>query len=448
MKNYLIYGFASSGEWAFNLLIKKHCYNNIYIFDELEEIRNKAQKQTKNVPNVYVLNEINFDIAKNINKVILSPGVSIYDKWVKYFKKKKAEVVSELEFGFNFIHKKFIAITGTNGKTTTVKLLNTILNCAHKKSLAIGNIGYPICRAVLKNKKQKTYVCEVSSFQLEAIKNFKPHIACILNITDDHLNRHKTFLNYKKTKLKIAKNLNKKDYLIYNYNLNINNNSCNIFKFGRYNKSLGAFCKEETIYFRNFNTEERICNITDINLIGEHNLENVLAVITICKILKIKNKYILQGLKMFKPDPHRLEKVFTINNKIFIDDSKATNVDATVRAIECFNKNNLYVLLGGSNKGFTFDKIFKTIKNNVKGFVCFGEVRNIIQTCAKKYNVDVQTFPNLKQATIFCCKNAKEGDVVLLSPANASFDEFANYKERGKKYLEYIKNYFNINKFI
>ena len=441
MENYFIFGFASSGESVFNLIIKKCKYKTIYIYDELPQIREKAWKITKNVPNIYVLNQLNVEVLKDVTTVILSPGVSIYNNWVKYLKTKKVQVISELEFGYRFFKKNLIAITGTNGKTTCVKLLNTILNKSKKKSVAVGNMGYPISRAVLENKKAKFFVCEVSSFQLEATDKFKPKIACVLNITSDHINRHKTFLNYKKIKLKIAKNLTKKDYFVCNTNLNIKLNNCKNYCFGRDNLKFGSFCKNGDIYFRNLKGEEKICKETDVLLVGEHNMENVLAVITICKILKIKNKYILYGLKDFKLDAHRLQNVFSKNNIDFVDDSKATNVDATLKAIDCFKKENLILLLGGSDKGFDFEDIFKK-STQIKKVVCFGEVRDKLEKCAKKYNVNSESFKSLKEATNYACKNSNSGDTVLLSPANASFDEFSSYKDRGNKFLEYIKNFF------
>lgn len=443
METFLIFGFSLSGQSALNLILKKCKFKEIYIYDNSKNKQEEALNLTKNAKNVYILTDLSYEVAKNITTVILSPGVSIYNNWIKFFKKIKIKVVSELEFGFNFLNKKLIAITGTNGKTTCVKMLTNILNCANKKSIAVGNVGYPITKAVLEQKRFKYFVCEVSSFQLEAIKNFKPNIACILNITEDHLNRHKTFLTYKKTKFKIVKNLTRKNYFVCNSNIKYKNSKFNVYNFGMQNKKLGCFCKQGSVYFKNRNREEKICNLNISNLLGQHNIENALAVITICKILKIKNKHIINGLKSFFPDAHRLQKIFENNGVVYIDDSKATNVDATLRAIECFNLSNLILLLGGSNKKSNFTPIFQKIKNNIKSILCFGQVREELNRCAQNNKVNVQSFKTLEDATNFACNIATPKDVVLLSPANASFDEFSGYAERGEKFLTYIKNFYN-----
>ena len=217
-ENILIFGFGESGRAAFDLLNKKR-NKTFYIYDDDEKALLYAQENFGKMKNVYILRNLTKRLIAFMDKIVLSPGVSIYNPFVIYAKRLKKEVVGELELGYLHCKKKIIAITGTNGKTTCTRLLVDILNCAKKKAIGAGNIGYPLSMAVNEQKKAKVFVVETSSFQLETIKTFKPNIACILNITPDHINRHKTYQNYAKTKKKIFENMKRGDTLVLNSNL-------------------------------------------------------------------------------------------------------------------------------------------------------------------------------------------------------------------------------------
>ena len=249
-KRYLIYGLSKSGEAAFNLLYNKK--DTFFLFDKNVLKQNEFEVKNIDKSNVCILKNINKETLKQVNTIILSPGVSIYEPEIKYAKKLNIEVVSELELGFKFCKNKIIAITGTNGKTTTISLLHEIFSCAGKRSLKVGNIGLPLSQAI-KTQKQKTiFLCEVSSFQLEAINKFRPDVAAILNITPDHIDRHKSFLNYKKAKLNILKNTTNKQKIVLNSNIKLNlKNNNNVFYFSLKNEETSCFYKENKIYYKN-----------------------------------------------------------------------------------------------------------------------------------------------------------------------------------------------------
>jgi len=440
-KKYLIYGLAKSGESAFNLIYNKR--DLFYLFDDNEQQRKSFDLKINTKPNVFVLKEIDKTILNKIDELIISPAISIYNDFVLYTKQQNKSVISELELGFRYCKNKIIAITGTNGKTTTVNLLYDILKLANKKVEKVGNIGIPLS-SVVKNVKRKTIlICEVSSFQLEGVKTFKPFMAGILNITPDHIDRHKNFLTYKKEKFKIFKNLNKKNKVVINSNLKIKND-CKIYKFSTKKVKKGCFIKNKKIYFASSKKVEKICSILDLpeQMQNKHNLENILSCICFAKLLKIKNQYIKQAIQNFKLLPHRIQKVYEIENKTFYDDSKATNIDATIKAIESFKNKEIILILGGSDKGYEYSQIFENLTKSVVKVISCGEVATKIYNTGKNFNIEVEKFLNLKEATIFACKTVKPNQIVLLSPASASFDEFNGYKERGEKFLTYIKDYY------
>ncbi|MBQ3048172.1 MAG: UDP-N-acetylmuramoyl-L-alanine--D-glutamate ligase [Clostridia bacterium] len=444
-KTYLIFGFEKSGQAAFNLIYNKIDF--FYIYDDNKQKQKIAEDAITNKTNVLVLYELSNDLLKKINTIIISPGVSIFHPFVVLAKKRNIEVLSELELGFRYLKKvKLIAITGTNGKTTTTRLIEDILKCAKKRVYACGNIGTPICETAKIAKRGDFLVCETSSFQLEAVKSFKPDIACVLNITPDHINRHKTFRCYKKTKLNIVKNFDKKSIFIYNSNIKLNLKNKNFIKYKINSKKHinSCFVSKNSIYYKRNNKASFVISKQNIPLIGNHNIQNVMFATTVCKILKIKNKYIVNAIKHFKLNNHRLQLVYSNQNASFYDDSKATNIDATICAIKSFNNSTL-LILGGSDKGYDYDKVFQNLPKYIKYIFACGEVKNKILESAKKYNKDIMMFDNLKQATTKACNLASNlnGKLnVLLSPASASFDEFKNYKQRGEKFLEYIKDYY------
>ena len=440
---YLIYGFGKSGQSAFNLIKNKVKNNICYIYDDSLITSEREQETIHKYKDVFVLKKINREVIKKVDIIVLSPGVSIYTPLIVYAKKIKKEVISELELGFRYCKNKLIAITGTNGKTTTTRLITNILNQSGKKAVSVGNIGFPLSQAVLDYSKKIIFVCEVSSFQLEAIKTFKPKVSCLLNITPDHLDRHRSMCNYRRIKKRIFFNQNKSDYLIFNQKIKLRtqNKPFKCLSFGV--AGLNGCCYEfdNNIYFKPKNKVQKICSCKDFDLMGKHNVENILCAVAVTKSLKVKNKHIVNALKLFKLDSHRVEKIYEKNNILFYDDSKATNIDATICAVNSF-KQNIILILGGSDKGYDYDLLLKKLPQNVTSVLCCGAVRKKILESSQKFNRKAISFLTLKEATHYACKIAQPQDCVLLSPACASFDEFKNYKHRGEKFLEYIREYY------
>ena len=443
MKSFLIYGCGRSGVAAINLIWNKR--DVFYLFDKDRKKQKEMYELFRTKRNIFVLSKLENDLINNLSLIIISPSVSIYNKKILYAKSKGIKVISELELGFLSTKNDFLTITGTNGKTTTTKLLYDMLRCCKKKAELVGNIGIPVCEKV-KGKRKTTFVCEVSSFQLEGCFSFKPKICGILNITYDHINRHKTFKRYKEEKLKIAKNMDKKSILVLNNNCEplkseMDKFSCQIYFFDINKRCLGAYLKGSDIYFFNGKKDVKIANISSTKLYGKHNFENILCATLIAKLYGVKNRYIQKAIDNFVPYKHRLERIGNYFGVDYIDDSKATNIGATKAAINSITQKTI-LLLGGSEKGYDFKELFVDFPDCIKRVVVFGETANKIELAAKESGIrNIEKFTNLKFATEYSVLNAKDGEVVLLSPACASFDEFKNYKDRGEKFGEYVKEF-------
>ncbi|MGN0798184.1 MAG: UDP-N-acetylmuramoyl-L-alanine--D-glutamate ligase [Christensenellales bacterium] len=441
-KSFLIWGFASSGEAGFDLLYNQK--DKFFVFDSDKDIQQRLISKFSSWKNVFVLTSINKDVIDGMDSIVISPAVTIFDKNICYAKTIGKEVISELELGARNFGGKLVAITGTNGKTTTTRLVGNILKCAGKSYELVGNIGTPICSKI-KKSRHKIFVCETSSFQLEAVKSFHPHIACLLNISEDHLDRHKTMKNYENMKYRIFEKQGKKDYAVVQNGLFVGNITSNVVGFGYGEQKNGCYLLNGQIWFDNGRHAEVICSAGEVKLLGRHNLENVMASVAICKLLKIKNKYIVRGIKTFEPSKHRLQLVKEVGNIRFFDDSKATNIDAVKQALfSMASDRKILLLLGGSEKGLSYEYIFENLPQNVKKVFAFGELSSRIVQTAKENNVqNVIGFKTLKDATYEACKVADGGCDVLLSPGSASFDEFENYADRGEKFLEYINAFYN-----
>jgi UDP-N-acetylmuramoylalanine--D-glutamate ligase len=447
-KSILICGMARSGRASLDLLYNER--DKFFLFDEDETVQRKLADEFFLHLNVFVLRKLEDVVTGHMDKIILSPGFSIFDTKLQIAKSKKIEIVSELEVGYQklqkrpfFLKNSLIAVTGTNGKTTTTRLIFDFLCHAKRHTTLVGNIGIPLCEKAHANLT--TFVCEVSSFQLEAVKYFHPHIACLLNITPDHLDRHKTMRNYVATKKRIFKNMSHHDFAIINQKLKNVQTKAKVFTFGFKKVDFGCYIEKSNIIFANKGKEQKVCSQSDVFLQGMHNLENVLCAVCVAKILKIKNKFIIDALKTFQPEPHRIQKVFEVDGTTFFDDSKGTNVDATLCAAQTLNPNaQTTLILGGADKGGNFDMLFRNLPKNIKKILVSGDTLQKIFSSAKKYGYtsNLFAFDNLKDATLFACQTARSGENVLLSPACSSFDEFKNYEDRGEKFLEYIKSFY------
>jgi len=428
-KNILIMGYGRSGQ-AVESIIKKLNNVNYKIFDG-----------DKKVTGAQYYARLNKKIIRGFDLIVVSPGISVYNKYIVYAERIGIKVIGELEFGYWFTDSPVIAITGTNGKTTTTRIATDIISKKFNTG-SYGNIGVPLSEAY--NKSLDYLVCEVSSFQLETTSMFKPYISIILNIAEDHLDRHKTLDNYINCKLSLLKNCTEKSLMILNADDKIimdrtEGVRARKYYISQFGKVKGVYIHKEKIY-ANLGHVEEILDLKDIeHLYGV--LQDVLAGILTGLLLKIDKEEIVESIKEFKVSSHRLEIVANKNNIKYIDDSKSTNVHSSMHALETI-KDRVVLLLGGEDKFLNFAPIFNTYGDNMDIVVAFGSARRKIFKTANKYgNVEVKMSKFFADAVKLACDCAKENNVVLLSPACTSFDEVSSYAERGEEFAKIVKRY-------
>lgn len=417
--------------------------------DKVETDEDKIQNlQSNGVETEFGQNSVDF--IHKADLVIISPGISPQSEIVNKITSLKKPIISEIELAKYFIHKPIVAVTGTNGKTTTTALITHILNCSGKKAVACGNIGKPLIEVISSKDYNDIdyFVLEISSFQIFYSPTLSCDIAICLNITPDHLDWHGDFNNYVETKSKLFKQQQKNSWAILNFsdttlkNFKIfNNKFCfssmlvNILSFDNL-----AYLENNILKVKTNNKITEIISKDDLKILGTHNIENALASIAVCKIINIRDTEIRESLKSFKGVEHRLEYIRTINNTRFYNDSKATNPEATIKAIEAFQhlkERKIILILGGKDKHTRLDEMIQRIKKNVDKVILLGEAKERFQKELVDNNFkDLIIVNNIKEAidTSLKCKP----DIVLFSPACASFDMFKNYEERGKLFKELV----------
>ncbi|WP_338732815.1 UDP-N-acetylmuramoyl-L-alanine--D-glutamate ligase [Mangrovimonas cancribranchiae] len=381
----------------------------------------------------------------NADLVMKSPGIPDTVPLVKQIKEQHIPVVSEIEFASQYTSATIVGITGSNGKTTTAALTHHILKQELQVGLA-GNIGDSFALQVV-NKNVKTFVLEISSFQLDDIMSFKPHIAVITNITPDHLDRYEyKFENYIASKFRIAENQTKDDYLIYDADdevivdwLKKHPVKSTLLPFSLTKKVInGAYIENEKIIITIDNN--KINMPTDkLALEGKHNVKNAMAASTVAHLLKIRKQTIRESLENFHGVEHRLENVLKINKVQYINDSKATNVNATYYALESMGAPTVWIV-GGEDKGNNYEELFSFVNEKVKAIVCLGvDNEKLLKSFSSMVDVIIET-QFMTEAVKIAYKLAEPGDNVLLSPACASFDLFENYEDRGRQFKEAVRN--------
>lgn len=426
-KNVLVYGLGISGQSACKLLHEKGACVSIY-------------DDERRFSNVYSF--CPEPKLKKFDLVVLSPGIKrLGNDLVAYFEAMKTPIISELDLGYIFCKGKVIGITGTNGKTTVTSLVGEIFKSAGKKTFVCGNIGLPITNIAMKTDRKSFVVCEVSNFQLESSQIFKPDEATILNLAPDHLDRHGSYQEYIRVKRKILSA--KRQKVVLNFDdegSKMSKIDKKVMFFSKLPLEKGVFVKNNAIY----HNKTKIISLNDIPLFGEKNLENVLASVALAVGYKVKPQIIKKAIINFVAPSHRLEYIGMVNGAQVFDDSKATNISATIGAIESLGDKGLVLMLGGLNKGFLFDEIFN------KGYLfdnllCFGEAGEEIADCANKYGYVPNIFKSMKDATLYAKQNALSGQKILLAPACASFDEFSSYAVRGEVFKEIITGEYEKN---
>ena len=427
-ENFLVLGLSKSGVNSYNL-IEKYGGNAYYYDDFIENI------EYKKADNIYSV--------KDLYCAVKSPGF-FNQKVLECLRGKGIPIISEIELGFCFCKSPIVAVTGTNGKTTTVSLLHEILKEANLKSKLLGNVGTAFTSLADDCQFSDFAVLEVSSFQLMDIAAFKPHIGAILNIDNDHLNIHKSFKNYKRAKLNIFSNMGKCEYAVLNFddkNLRDVKTTAKMFWFS-INEPVfrGCYILNGKVIFINSHIES-VLRLTDIKLLGKHNLQNALCAILCAKLLHVDNETIRRAVSNFPGVKHRLQYVKTLNGVNFYNDSKATNINSALVAARAMDKPTA-LILGGSDKGFDYRELFKNLSKNIKCCFIYGTTGQIMEKAAKavKYS-DISVCENLDSAVICAYEYIKkeEGNV-LLSPAAASFDNFKNFEERGEYFIKTVNS--------
>jgi len=441
-KNVLILGLARSGvaaaEELFNLGAKVVA-SDIKSRSELKDIDILETKGVKLVFGEHPLNLLN-----DCDLIVISPGVPSDIKILDEARKRDIPIISELELGFWFAKAPIIAVTGTNGKTTTTTLIGEILKNEGKNITLAGNIGIPLIREVEKAEGKDYLVVEVSSFQLENIMHFRPKISVLLNITEDHLNRHKTFENYIEAKARIFENQTEEDYAVLNFDDPIAKSfvkriKAKVIFFSKKDElPRGIYVKNGVIVIRENGKIYPLLKAEELGIRGDHNLENALAATCVAWICRINLNNLAETLKDFHGVEHRLEFVAEIGKVKFINDSKATNPDSAQKAIEAI-KEPIVLIAGGYDKKSDYTNFVKSFNGKVKKLILIGETANAIEEAARKYGFfDIKKTNTLQNAIKLAYNAAKPGDVVLLSPACASWDMFESFEERGRIFKETV----------
>ena len=445
-KTVLVVGTGISGVAATELLLKNG--SRVILFDGNQELDAAALKE-KN-PQLteveIILGTLKEEDLKRIDLAVLSPGVPTDLPMVEQIREKEIPIWGEIELAYQFTKGAVVAITGTNGKTTTTALTGEIMANYFPDVKVVGNIGIPYTSVAADTTDETVTVAEISSFQLETIHEFHPKVTAILNITPDHLNRHHTMECYIKTKESITRNQTRDEVCVLNYE------DEELRKFGEtlhctplYFSSVrklenGLFYEDGAIYYARDGQNEKVIDVDELNILGLHNYENAMAATGMALTMGVSLDKIRESLKKFQAVEHRIEYVTEWNGIRFYNDSKGTNPDAAIKGIQAMNRPT-YLIGGGYDKQSTYDEWIESFDGKVKKLVLIGQTREKIAECAKKHGfTQIELCDSLEEAIDVCCKDAKSGDAVLLSPACASWGMFKNYEERGCIFKEYVRS--------
>jgi UDP-N-acetylmuramoylalanine--D-glutamate ligase len=376
--------------------------------------------------------------------IVVSPGVPMSTPELMQVRAMGAHIIGELELGSQFLQGQIVAVTGSNGKTTTTTLIGEILKAAGKPTLVGGNIGLPVTSLIAESTPESWSAVEVSSFQLETIESFRPKIALVLNITPDHLDRHGSFEAYAAAKARITEFQTADDFLILNAEdvptqMVAAKSKASIYWFSsRRQIKQGAFVHGESIFFtaKEGATPEPVMPVAEIPLAGAHNIENVLAAVCAARLAGVSSTVIRAAVAAFSAVEHRLEFVREVAGVRYYNDSKATNVDATTKAIEAFS-GGIFLILGGKDKDSDYRTLAPLLRERVKTVITIGSAAEKIERQLEGV-VKIERAETMDRAVAFAHEAAAAGDTVLLAPACASFDQFKNYEERGRVFKELV----------
>ena len=439
-QKFLVAGLSRSGEGAAEFLLKRGA--SVYIYDDIvtDKIADKIKElQAKGA--IAVTPETVNDAVSLCDILVLSPGIPIDNPLPVAFRKFGKAIIGEEELATLFLRAAAVAVTGTNGKTTTVSMLEQVMKACGKKGVPCGNYGNPLINEVEGLGFDDIALLEISSFQLETLYSLRPHIAVITNITEDHLNRHYNMDNYVFLKSKLIRNLRESEYAVLNYDDERVRNLAKVTRgkvvwFSARQQVDGAYAEGGAAYFNGV----KYFGLENMMLGGTHNVYNALACIAVSAILGLNREASANAICKFKGVKHRVQLIGEYNGVTYINDSKGTNVDATLRAVESATRPTI-LLLGGKDKGYDYAPLFEALgKSKVVHAVIYGENRfKMMDSAARAGFYSYSSCAEFETAVRLAMYIARPGQSVLLSPASASFDEFASYEERGEKFVEIVE---------
>lgn len=431
MKQILLYGYGVTGRSACDVLTERGWNIELLLDDEKERetVKPDLQAFSQHSGNIHVLSSANQIEWKHIEFVLKSPGIHLDRPVLLEAVQQGVEVISDIELAYRIYGgEKMIAITGSNGKTTTTSLVAHIFNESGYPAYACGNIGTPAL-SVMRDHPNAYYVVECSSFQLASVSQFAPHLAAILNITPDHLEWHGSFEAYANAKLRIAEHQTKEDWLLLNPGDAVSRKA---YEEGRFS-SVVEWIQKDSVDAKQLRSHE------NWKLFGEHNVENALFAIDIARQWNLREDQIRHALSTFRPIEHRMEHIASIGGVDYINDSKATNVDSTVRALEALHQPIL-LIAGGYDKNVPFDELYRAAQGHVRKMILIGETREKLAQGAKEVGLGDRLVltETLADAIRIAHQEARRGEIVLLSPASASWDQYPNFETRGDEFRKIV----------
>lgn len=443
-KKVLVFGTGLSGIGAAKLLNSVQA--ELILYDGNDKVKKEQvrEKLGQDIRAEIIIGILPEDVIDSLDLVVLSPGVPTDLPVICAMRERKIPIWGEVELAYRNGKGDVLAITGTNGKTTTTSLLGEIIRAHQDSVYVVGNIGTPYTKAVPEMTDDSVTVAEISSFQLETIEYFHPKVSAILNITPDHLNRHHTMAEYTRVKELITKNQMPEDTCVLNYEDEVlrefaKSLKCQVLFFSSQRTLEKGICLDgDIITYRDGETSDIICSVRELNLPGRHNAENVMAAIAMAKVYGISQAKITAVVKRFKAVPHRIEFVTEKNGVVYYNDSKGTNPDAAIKGIRAMERPT-FLIGGGYDKDSSYKEWIEAFDGKVKQLVLLGETREKIAKAASEcgfYNIIFAD--TLEEAVQICAGRAERGDAVLLSPACASWDMFSSYEVRGRMFKEYV----------
>ncbi len=443
-KKVLVFGSGKSGIGAADLLGAEGARPVIYDGNEKTDKEQVLGKTTGTYPVEFYAGELPEEVLDSLDLVVLSPGVPTDLPLVKRFYEMGLPVWGEVELAYRTGKGRVLAITGTNGKTTTTALLGKIMKDACPSVFVVGNIGTPYTSKAREMQENSVTVAEISSFQLETIEEFAPEVSAILNITEDHLNRHHTMEEYIRVKELITKNQSSEDVCVLNYEDEV------LRKFGEtavpkvvYFSSVrtlekGIYLDGDTIVLTTETAKIPVVKTGELKLLGQHNYENVMAAVAMAYYAGVDMESIRRSICEFTAVEHRIEYVTEKNSVVYYNDSKGTNPDAAIKGIQAMNRPT-YLIGGGYDKESSYDEWIQAFDGKVRCLVLIGQTKEKIKAAAERLGfTDIVLLETLQEAVRFCAEHAKEGEAVLLSPACASWGQFDNYEQRGDMFKKYV----------